>query len=250
MLAGSEARRRAHPDQYRDPDLSDVSRNRWRLSARARWASSSRHLSPALRNQSHVFEMLPRIVPVEDEEISKELERFQEAGIRVETGARVENVQNVDSGVQLPGDSGNGKRRSFGSRNAAGRRRPQAQHREHRPGKHQGGTRSRLHQGGPLPAHRRARRLRHRRHRGGTLRSWRTWPRREGMVAVAHIAGKPAMPINRNRIPGCTYTEPGIGSVGLTEAQARAAGYASEGRQIPVRGRQPRPPSSGSTMAS
>jgi dihydrolipoamide dehydrogenase len=47
----------------------------------------------------------------------------------------------------------------------------------------------------------------------------------EGMVAVAHIAGKPHQPVNRNRIPGCTYTEPGIGSVGLTEAQARAQGH-------------------------
>jgi dihydrolipoamide dehydrogenase len=47
----------------------------------------------------------------------------------------------------------------------------------------------------------------------------------EGMVAMAHIAGKPATPINKLRIPGCTYTEPGIGSVGLTEAQARAAGH-------------------------
>ena len=55
-------------------------------------------------------------------------------------------------------------------------------------------------------------------------RNWRTWRRMEGMVAVAHMAGKPAKPINRNRIPGCTYTEPGIGSVGLTEAQARAQG--------------------------
>jgi dihydrolipoamide dehydrogenase len=48
---------------------------------------------------------------------------------------------------------------------------------------------------------------------------------REGMVAVAHIAGKPVQPLNRNRIPSATYTEPGIGSVGLTEAQARAQGY-------------------------
>ena len=48
---------------------------------------------------------------------------------------------------------------------------------------------------------------------------------REGMIAVAHMAGKPVTPINRNRIPGATYTEPGIGSVGLTEAQARAQGY-------------------------
>lgn len=47
----------------------------------------------------------------------------------------------------------------------------------------------------------------------------------EGMVAIAHIAGKPARPINRNRIPASTYCEPGIGSVGMTEAQARAKGY-------------------------
>jgi dihydrolipoamide dehydrogenase len=45
------------------------------------------------------------------------------------------------------------------------------------------------------------------------------------MVAVAHMAGKSARPVNRNRIPGCTYTEPGIGSVGLTEAQAKAQGH-------------------------
>jgi dihydrolipoamide dehydrogenase len=47
----------------------------------------------------------------------------------------------------------------------------------------------------------------------------------EGMVAVAHMAGKPAKPVNKNRIPSATYTEPGIGSVGLTEAQARAQGF-------------------------
>ena len=46
----------------------------------------------------------------------------------------------------------------------------------------------------------------------------------EGMVALDHITGRPAVPINRNRIPGATYTQPGIGSVGMTEAQARAQG--------------------------
>jgi dihydrolipoamide dehydrogenase len=48
---------------------------------------------------------------------------------------------------------------------------------------------------------------------------------REGMVAVAHIAGRPVNPMNYRRIPGCTYTEPEIGSVGLTEAEARAEGF-------------------------
>jgi len=41
-----------------------------------------------------VFELLPRIVPAEDEEVSKELERlFRKSGIRIETGARTENFQ-------------------------------------------------------------------------------------------------------------------------------------------------------------
>jgi dihydrolipoamide dehydrogenase len=46
----------------------------------------------------------------------------------------------------------------------------------------------------------------------------------EGLVAVGHIAGRPVKPINYRRIPGCTYTEPEIGSAGLTEAEARAEG--------------------------
>jgi dihydrolipoamide dehydrogenase len=58
----------------------------------------------------------------------------------------------------------------------------------------------------------------------------------EGMVAVAHMAGKPARPINRNRIPGCTYTEPGIGSVGLTEAQAKAQGFDVKVGKFPFAG--------------
>jgi dihydrolipoamide dehydrogenase len=45
------------------------------------------------------------------------------------------------------------------------------------------------------------------------------------MIAVAHIAGRPAQPLNPRRIPSCTYTEPEIGSVGLTEAEARAEGH-------------------------
>src|SRR5205807_10618119 len=44
-----------------------------------------------------IFEMLPRLVPVEDEEVSKELERvFKKSGIRVETGAKAGNIQKTD----------------------------------------------------------------------------------------------------------------------------------------------------------
>src|SRR5277367_5473973 len=46
-----------------------------------------------------------------------------------------------------------------------------------------------------------------------------------GIVVAAKIAGKYARPIIRQRVPACTYTEPQIGSVGLTEAQAKEAGH-------------------------
>jgi dihydrolipoamide dehydrogenase len=46
-----------------------------------------------------------------------------------------------------------------------------------------------------------------------------------GMVVAAKMAGKYAKPINRTRIPGCTYCDPQIASVGLTEAQAKEKGF-------------------------
>src|SRR5262249_53340085 len=51
----------------------------------------------------------------------------------------------------------------------------------------------------------------------------------EGITAVTHIAGKPVQPIVKTRIPNATYCEPQIGSVGLTEKQAR-----DSGRQVKV----------------
>ena len=48
----------------------------------------------------------------------------------------------------------------------------------------------------------------------------------EGVVAAEAIAGAPhAHPMDKSNIPGCTYSRPQVASVGLTEAQATAAGY-------------------------
>src|SRR5579863_556511 len=61
-----------------------------------------------------VFEMLPKIVPLEDEEVSKELERlFKKSGLRVETGARVENIQRGENNVTFTATFGNGKQENF-----------------------------------------------------------------------------------------------------------------------------------------
>src|SRR6185437_2304433 len=57
-----------------------------------------------------IFESLPRLVPVEDEEVSKELERvFKKQGIRVECGAKCDQVQKVSGGVTMKVTLTNGK---------------------------------------------------------------------------------------------------------------------------------------------
>ncbi len=47
----------------------------------------------------------------------------------------------------------------------------------------------------------------------------------EGIIVAERLAGRDVQPINYDHVPGCTYCEPEIGSVGLTEAQAKAKGY-------------------------
>ena len=47
----------------------------------------------------------------------------------------------------------------------------------------------------------------------------------EGIVAVEKMAGLNPKPIDKGNIPGCTYTVPEVASVGMTEAQAKEAGY-------------------------
>jgi len=172
-----------------------------------------------------VLEMLPRVVPVEDEEVSKEMEKvFKRQGIRCETGAKVENVRRNAQSVSLSVTLANGSREEleFDKLLVAVGRKPNTENlglentsveldrgfvkvdgrqRTAQPGIYAIGD---IVAGTPQLAHVAA---------------------AEGMVAVGDIAGKPRPPINKRRIPGATYTEPGIGSVGLTEAQARAQGY-------------------------
>lgn len=47
----------------------------------------------------------------------------------------------------------------------------------------------------------------------------------EGIVAAEHIAGHPTHGMDYSNIPGCTYCQPQVASVGLTEAKAREMGY-------------------------
>jgi dihydrolipoamide dehydrogenase len=47
----------------------------------------------------------------------------------------------------------------------------------------------------------------------------------EGIVAAERIAGRETRPLNYDRVPACTYCDPEIGSVGLTEREAKERGY-------------------------
>ncbi|HWN83969.1 MAG TPA: FAD-dependent oxidoreductase, partial [Vicinamibacterales bacterium] len=47
----------------------------------------------------------------------------------------------------------------------------------------------------------------------------------EGILVAERIAGHEVKPLNFDHVPGCTYCDPEIGSVGLTEAEAKKRGY-------------------------
>jgi dihydrolipoamide dehydrogenase len=47
----------------------------------------------------------------------------------------------------------------------------------------------------------------------------------EGVLVAERIAGREVRPLNYDHVPGCTYCDPEIGSVGLTEAEAKKRGY-------------------------
>ena len=171
-----------------------------------------------------VLEMLPRYVPVEDEEISKELARvYRKRGINGFVNAKVETVERTKTGVAVT-FTVDGKQQKIEADKvliAVGRA-PRTENvgiektkvevergfvktdeymRTAEPGIYAIGD---IAAGYPQLAH------------SGAM---------EGIVAVTHIAGKPVKPINKLRIPNATYCHPEIGSVGLTEAKAKELGY-------------------------
>jgi len=74
--------------------------------------------------------------------------------------------------------------------------------------------------------------------------------RHDGRHRVRHKDRRKNMPkpVNKLRIPGATYTEPEIGSVGLTEAKAKEAGFKREDRQVSPLVRQLEGDNCGPTM--
>ncbi len=173
-----------------------------------------------------VIEALPRLVPVEDEEVSKELLRsFKKKGINCFVNTKVEKVEKTKDGVAVVFTPQGEQQQRLEAEKvlvAVGRG----------PSTEKIGLEK-------TPAIKTERGFVH-------VNEWMETGEKgiyaigdivaglpqlahvaamSGIVAVTRIAGKPARPVNKNRIPGCTYCEPQIGSVGLTEAKAKEAGH-------------------------
>jgi dihydrolipoamide dehydrogenase len=171
-----------------------------------------------------ILEMLPRMVPLEDEDISKELARvYRKKGINFHSSAKVEKVEKTKSGIAVT-FSVDGKQQKLEAEKiliAIGRKpytdgvglektkihtdrgfvKTNEWMETSEPGIYAIGD---IVLGRPQLAH------------VGAM---------EGIVAVSKIAKKEDRPIDQMKIPNVTYCHPEIGSVGLTEAKARELGH-------------------------
>ncbi len=175
--------------------------------------------------ETTIVELLPRLVPLEDEEVSKELEKsFRKRGIKSQVDTKLEKLEKTDNGVVVTGKTSKGEavRLEAEMLLVAVGRMPYTE------GLGLEGTKVKVEKGfiqvdefqqtgekgvygigdvvpTPLLAH---------------LAS------KEGIVAVEHIAGhKDVRPINLRLVPNCTYCDPEVASVGLTEAKAKEMGF-------------------------
>jgi dihydrolipoamide dehydrogenase len=176
-----------------------------------------------------VIELLPRLVPSEDETISAELEKsFRKQGIKVLTGTRVTKAAATAKTVEIQATGSDGKAHALnadvllvatgrspvttglgaeeaGIRMEKGYIKVDSMYRTSVPNVSAIGDVIAL-EAVPHPQ------LAH-------LSS------AEGVVVAERLAGNEVHPLNYDHVPRCTYCDPEIGSVGLTEAEAQARGY-------------------------
>ncbi len=177
----------------------------------------------AIGTEVTVVEYLPRIVPNEDKDISRELEKsFKKSGIKVMTDASVEKVDTSGAGCKVTVKTKKGEEiiecdvvlsavgvatnlegiglEDVGVAHDKGRVLVDDFYKTNVEGVYAIGDI--VH--GPALAH---------------------VASAEGIICVEKIAGHHPEPLNYNNIPGCTYCSPEIASVGYTEDQAIEAGY-------------------------
>ncbi|HEX7085256.1 MAG TPA: dihydrolipoyl dehydrogenase [Vicinamibacterales bacterium] len=187
-----------------------------------------------------ILELLPRLVPVEDEAVSAELARsFRKQGITALVGAKVTKAEASDKGVTIQAELQGGKTQTI-----------QADYLLVATGR------------GPVTDGLGAEELGLEMVRGyirvdalyrtnvenvsaiGDVITFGEGTRHpqlahvssaEGILVAERIAGHDVRPINYEHVPSCTYCDPEIGSVGLTEAAARERGYDVQTGSFPFR---------------
>jgi dihydrolipoamide dehydrogenase len=182
-----------------------------------------------------LIEMLPRILPIEDEEVSAELERaLRKRKIKVLTGARLTAVEKGESGVRLTVER---QGKSGGAKASASPAAPEILEAElllsavgRRPvteglGLEALGVEVERGYVKVNPLMQTA--VPHIYAIGDVVNTpWLAHvASAEGILAVEHMAGQAVRPINYDHVPSCTYCDPEVGSVGLSEARARERGY-------------------------
>ncbi|HEY0657385.1 MAG TPA: dihydrolipoyl dehydrogenase, partial [Pyrinomonadaceae bacterium] len=175
--------------------------------------------------ETTVVEFMPRIVPVEDEEVSKELARsFKKQGIKVETGIKLEKLEKSKKGVKATGKNDKGADVSFEAEMflvAVGRM-------PYLDNLGLENTKVKVTERGTIEVNEYCETAEPNVFAIGDVIAtpWLAHlASKEGILVVEKLAGKKVEPINMRLVPNCTYCDPEVASVGLTEAKAREEGY-------------------------
>jgi len=172
-----------------------------------------------------VIELLDRIVPIEDADVSKELLRsFKKQGIKCEVGIKLDKLEKNKKGVKVSGKNAKGDAVSFEAEMllvAVGRM----------PYLEKLGlenTKVVVNPRGTIKVNEYCETDEPNVFAIGDVidTAWLAHlASKEGIMVVEKIAGKKVEPIKQNLVPNCTYCDPEVASVGLTEAKAKEAGY-------------------------
>jgi len=172
-----------------------------------------------------VVELLDRIVPIEDADVSKELLRsFKKQGIKCETGVKLDKLEKTKNGVKVSGKNAKGADVTLEAEMllvAVGRM-PMIE------GLGLENTKVVVNPRGTIKVSEYCETDEPNVFAIGDVidTAWLAHlASKEGIMVIEKIAGKKVEPIKQNLVPNCTYCDPEVASVGLTEAKAKEQGY-------------------------
>lgn len=176
-------------------------------------------------SQVTIIEYMPNLLPIEDVDVSKELEKFfKRRKIEVMTSTKFESIETTSSGVKVTVTLPDGAKKTLEAEyflSAVGRAAVTK-------GIGLEKTNIQLMPKGTIQVDAMMRTSEPNVYAIGDITPY-PWlahcASAQGVVAVEHIAGKNPQPVNYDRVPNATYCYPEVASVGLTEKKAKEKGY-------------------------